>query len=52
MDWSDAERTLDLHLAPGSRMVPASARDIDVRLAGSKSVHHVRFDGNPVQLRL
>jgi alpha-glucosidase (family GH31 glycosyl hydrolase) len=52
MDWSDAERTLDLHLAPGTRMTPLPSRDIDVRLAGSKAVHRVRFDGQPVQLRL
>ena len=52
MDWSDADRRLDLHLAPGSRMVPAASRDIEVRLAGSKAVRRIRFDGQPVQVRL
>jgi alpha-glucosidase (family GH31 glycosyl hydrolase) len=52
MDWSDAERRLDLHLAPGSRMVPAAALDIEVRLAGTKAVRRIRFDGEPVQVKL
>jgi hypothetical protein len=33
-------------------MTPVASRDIEVRLAGAKAVHRVRFDGQPVQVRL
>ena len=45
MDWQDAARTLRLSLVPGTRMVGAASRLVDVRLAGSARTQSVRFDG-------
>jgi hypothetical protein len=33
-------------------MTPTASRDIEVRLAGSKAVRRIRFDGQPLQVRL
>ena len=45
MDWQDAARTLRLSLVPGTRMIGAPSRVIDVRLAGIARTQSVRFDG-------
>jgi alpha-glucosidase/alpha-D-xyloside xylohydrolase len=48
MTWKDARRTLDLRLAPGSRMLAPERRAIAVELSGkSKSVS---FDGKGVSI--
>lgn len=48
MTWKDARRTLDLRLAPGSRMLAPERRAIAVELSGkSKSVS---FDGKRVSI--
>jgi hypothetical protein len=41
-----------LRLARGARMLPPQRREIEVRLAGSKEVKHVTFEGKPVEVRL
>jgi alpha-glucosidase/alpha-D-xyloside xylohydrolase len=46
MDWQDAARRLRLSLAPGSRMVVAPLRLVDVRLAGGARTQPIRFDGS------
>lgn len=46
MTWKDGRKTLDLRLAPGSRMLTPERRSITVELAGkSKSL---LFEGKPV----
>jgi alpha-glucosidase (family GH31 glycosyl hydrolase) len=48
MAWSDKRRTLTLHLAPGSRMLPPASRSITVELAEIKK--SVDFTGKPAQV--
>ncbi|HTT19324.1 MAG TPA: TIM-barrel domain-containing protein [Candidatus Sulfotelmatobacter sp.] len=48
MTWNDASRTLDLKLAPGSRMLSPAARMIDVQLLGEKK--STSFQGKPVSI--
>jgi hypothetical protein len=49
MSWDDARRTLELNLAPGSRLLPPMPRSIDVHLLGQKQSKS--FQGKPVQSR-
>ena len=49
LKWNDAERTLAMHLAPGSLMRPAVRRNIEVKLGNS--IKNVVFDGRPLDLR-
>ena len=51
MQWRDAGRRLTLRLAPGSRMLAPTPRDIEVRVAGSTSVQRVRFEGRTTEVR-
>ena len=48
MTWNDTRRKLNLHLAPGSRMLPPSPKFIVVRLA--EITRHVAFAGQPVEV--
>ena len=52
LSWRDSSRQLTMRLAPGSRMLPPAKRPIQVRIAGTKSVRDVVFDGKPVDLKL
>ena len=48
MAWDDAHKKLNLHLAPGSRMLPPASRTLVVKLAATTRT--VNFDGRPVQV--
>ena len=48
MAWDDAHKKLNLHLAPGSRMLPPASRTLVVKL--SATTRTVNFDGRPVQV--
>ena len=48
MTWNDTSRTMDLKLAPGSRMLSPSQRAIDVQLFGEKK--STIFQGKPVSI--
>ncbi len=48
MTWNDAAKKLDLRLADGSRMLPASPRPIIVQLAETKRT--ISFNGNPLEV--
>ena len=52
MTWRNAARQLTLRLAPGSRMLPPARRPLRVRLAGSKVVKDVVFEGKPLDVQL
>jgi len=52
MTWRDANRTLSLSLAPGSRMRAPMRRTILVRVPGSLSIQSVTFEGKPVEVRI
>jgi alpha-glucosidase/alpha-D-xyloside xylohydrolase len=47
MDWHDANRTLTLHLATGSRMLPPLRRKLEVRL--DQETRSLVFDGGPLK---
>jgi alpha-glucosidase/alpha-D-xyloside xylohydrolase len=49
--WRDAERRLEIRLAPGSRRL-SGARPLAVRVAGTSAVRRLAFDGRPVDVRL
>jgi alpha-glucosidase (family GH31 glycosyl hydrolase) len=48
MTWNDSRRKLNLHLAPGSRMLPPIPKAIAVKLAETK--RRVTFEGKPVEV--
>ena len=50
--WRDAAKTLTVRLGRGARMLPPGRRAMEVRLAGSKEVKKVLFEGKPVEVRL
>ena len=60
MGWNDAERSLTLNLAPGSRMLPPLRRDLEINTnletnrnletKPTKNMRAVIFDGNPIKL--
>jgi alpha-glucosidase/alpha-D-xyloside xylohydrolase len=50
--WRDADRRLSLSLAPGSRMLAPARRPIEVRIAGTTTVHKVTFEGEPIDVKL
>lgn len=52
MTWRDADRTLTLRLASGSRMRPPEKRAIEVRLAGQKQTRPVTFAGQPLDVQV
>jgi len=47
MTWDDTRRKFNLHLAPGSRLLPPGARTIVVLLAGTS--RSLVFEGKPFQ---
>lgn len=49
LTWNDAERTLRLSLAPGSRMLPPLRRTIEVHLLQAKK--EITFEGRPVEIK-
>jgi alpha-glucosidase/alpha-D-xyloside xylohydrolase len=48
MMWNEAQRSLSLDLAPGSRMVPHAPRDLEVKLA--QSTKSITFSGRPMRV--
>src|SRR2546421_2160691 len=48
--WNDRRRLLTLRLAEGSCMLPPQRREIEVRLASSKTNRHVVFTGQPLEI--
>jgi alpha-glucosidase (family GH31 glycosyl hydrolase) len=48
MDWHDADRTLRMHLATGSRMLPPVHRKMEITL--EQETRSVVFDGNPLKV--
>ncbi len=48
MAWNNAQRSLALELATGSRMLTPAVRNIEVRTG--KEIRSVRFDGNPIKI--
>jgi alpha-glucosidase (family GH31 glycosyl hydrolase) len=48
MDWQDADRTLTLRLATGSRMLPPLRRNLEVKLL--EQARSVVFDGTPLKV--
>jgi alpha-glucosidase (family GH31 glycosyl hydrolase) len=52
MAWRDADRSLTLRLAKGSRMRPPARRRIQVRVAGEKASQSIVFEGKPITVRL
>jgi alpha-glucosidase/alpha-D-xyloside xylohydrolase len=52
LSWRDAGRSLSMRLAPGSRMLSPSPRELVARIAGSTEARTVTFQGEPVEIRL
>jgi hypothetical protein len=50
--WRDSARLLTVRLARGARMLPPNRREMEIRVAGSKDVKKVVFEGKPVEVRL
>jgi hypothetical protein len=48
MDWQDADRTLTLRLATGSRMLPPLRRNLEVKLL--QQTRSAVFDGSPLKV--
>jgi alpha-glucosidase (family GH31 glycosyl hydrolase) len=52
MRWSERTGRLSVSLARGSRMVPPTPRELQVRLAGSTAIQTIQFDGRPQSVLL
>jgi hypothetical protein len=50
--WNDKQKHLTMRLATGSKMRPPAKRKIVVRVAGTKTVRELVFDGRPVDVKL
>jgi alpha-glucosidase/alpha-D-xyloside xylohydrolase len=48
LNWNDAQRTLTLRLAPGSRLLPPLQRNIEVKLLDAEK--QTIFDGHPIEV--
>jgi alpha-glucosidase (family GH31 glycosyl hydrolase) len=48
MEWKDAQKTLRLKLAEGSKMTASSSRKFDMRVGQEKRL--MRFEGKPVEV--
>ncbi|MGC2185328.1 MAG: TIM-barrel domain-containing protein [Terriglobales bacterium] len=48
MMWNDAQKSLAIGLAPGSRMLPRVRTDIEVKLG--QSTRSVAYDGTPIRV--
>jgi hypothetical protein len=51
-NWADSARTLRIRLAAGSQLRPSDLRPIDVRIAGTRTMRRVDFNGQPVEVKL
>jgi alpha-glucosidase (family GH31 glycosyl hydrolase) len=51
MNWRESGQVLIFRLAEGSRMLPFSRREFEVKLATSGSLRTVRFDGKQVEVK-
>jgi alpha-glucosidase (family GH31 glycosyl hydrolase) len=51
MAWNERRRVLTLRLAKGSRMLPPSKREIEVRIVPEKTTRKVTFEGRPVEVK-
>jgi alpha-glucosidase (family GH31 glycosyl hydrolase) len=51
MVWNESRRLLTLRLAKGSRMLPPSRREIEVRIVPDKSMRKVTFEGRPIEVK-
>ena len=49
MAWNDSARTLSLHLAPGSRMLPPLRRELAIKL--DRATRSIVFEGHPVEVK-
>ncbi|HET9370068.1 MAG TPA: TIM-barrel domain-containing protein [Vicinamibacterales bacterium] len=52
MRWQDRMQRLTLALEPGSRMIGAARREIEVRIAGSTTTRRVTFEGREVSVEI
>ena len=52
LTWSDRPGTLKMQLANGSRMLPPTMRNIEVRVANEAATKAVVFEGRPLEVRL
>ncbi len=52
MAWTQAQRRLQLRLAPGSRMIGRPKRNIVARVAGGSTSRELVFDGRPIDVKL
>jgi alpha-glucosidase/alpha-D-xyloside xylohydrolase len=52
LEWKDAQRTLSLRLANGSRVLATGGRRMIVRVAPDHATHELTFDGRPLELPL
>lgn len=52
MSWDDSARRLSLRLAPGSKLLGAALKELQLRVAGSEATRHVRFTGQPLTVSL
>ena len=48
MTWNDARRTLKLHLAEGSHMLPPLRRNIEVQVG--QTTRQIMFEGRPIEV--
>jgi alpha-glucosidase (family GH31 glycosyl hydrolase) len=49
LKWNDAQRTLTLNLAPGSRLLPPLRRSLEVKLFDAQ--RQIVLDGSPIEVR-
>jgi alpha-glucosidase (family GH31 glycosyl hydrolase) len=49
LQWNNAQRTLAMRLAPGSRLRPPLRRSLEVKV--EESSKNVEFDGRPLEVR-
>jgi alpha-glucosidase/alpha-D-xyloside xylohydrolase len=52
MNWTDANRRLNLRLAPGSRMLAPNRRPLVIRMAGQPTTRTATFDGRQLDITL
>jgi hypothetical protein len=50
MSWTDANRTLGLRLAEGSKVLPPLHRRIELKLGETSRT--AQFDGSPLEVKL
>jgi len=50
LKWADAQRSLTIRLAPGSRMLPPARREFKVRVENSSRT--IVFDGKPINVSI